>query len=259
MAPILLSNAEIIRFVIVLTRISGVLFFAPFFNIRSFPIQVRIAFTLAAAFILAPSLPLNNLPAELNLGNVALILINEIMFGLVIGFAATLVFAGLQFAGQIMSFQMGFSLINVIDPQTEVQSSVFSFLNNYIGLLFFLLINGHHWFLLAINESFSVLPVGGIQVQAPLVEYIVNLSAQMLVIAIRIAGPIIIVTIITDVLIGVIGRTAHYVNILIVGLPLKVMVGFACMSFTFYFLPSYLEHIYSDLYETMFSLIHAMT
>ena len=189
MAPILLSNAEIIRFVIVLTRISGVLFFAPFFNIRSFPIQVRIAFTLAAAFILAPSLPLNNLPAELNLGNVALILINEIMFGLVIGFAATLVFAGLQFAGQIMSFQMGFSLINVIDPQTEVQSSVFSFLNNYIGLLFFLLINGHHWFLLAINESFSVLPVGGIQVQAPLVEYIVNLSAQMLVIAIRMAGP----------------------------------------------------------------------
>ena len=259
MAPILFSEAEIIRFVVVLTRISGIMFFAPFFSNRSFPIQVRIAFILVTAFILAPSLPLNSLPPELNLGNIAIVFINEIMFGLVIGFAAMLVFAGMQFAGQIMSFQMGFSLINVIDPQTDVQSSVFSFLNNFIGLLFFLLINGHHWFLRAVNDSFTVLPVGGIQIDRPLVDYIVQLSAQMLIIALRIGGPIIIVTIITDILIGVVGRTAHFINILIVGLPLKVLVGFACMSFTFYFLPHYLDGIYSELYESMFSLIRAMS
>jgi hypothetical protein len=91
------------------------------------------------------------------------------------------VFAGFQFAGQIVSFQLGFSVINVIDPQTQVESSVFSFLQNYLGLLFFLLINGHHWFLLAINQSFSLLPVGGAHIQAPLIEYLIRLSAELLI------------------------------------------------------------------------------
>ncbi len=258
MAPILFSTAEIIRFAIVLMRISGIMVFAPFFSNQALPVQVRIAFTLVTTFVLAPSLPLKNLPVELGLGNIAAIFANEILLGFVLGFAAMCVFAGLQFAGQIISFQLGFSLINVIDPQSNVESTVFSYLQNYIGLLFFLLINGHHWFLLAVNQSFSVLPVGGIQIQAPLVEYMVRLSAEILVIALRIAGPVIAVTVITDVIMGVIGRTAPQINIIIVGMPLKLLVGFGCLSFSFYFLPRYLEGIYSELYKNLFMLVRAL-
>ncbi len=258
MSPINLTTAEIVRFAIVLTRISGIMVFAPFFNNQSLPMQIRVAFTLVASFVLAPSLSLDKLPADLSLGSVVGMFANEILFGIIIGLAAMFVFAGMQFAGQIISFQLGLSLVNTIDPQTNVESSSFSFINNYIGLLFFLLINGHHWFLLAINESFAALPVGGIQLQAPLAEHVMRLSGQMLVIGLRIAGPVIIVTVIADVLIGVIGRTAHYVNIFIVGMPLKLLVGFACMSFSFYFLPRYLGNVYSELYGTIFSLIKAM-
>jgi flagellar biosynthesis protein FliR len=258
MEPIFFSTAEIARFAVVLMRISGIMLFAPFFSSQSFPVQIRIAFTLVTTFILAPALPLSKLPAELDLGSIIGMSASEILFGIIIGFAGMFVFAGLQFAGQVISFQMGFSLINLIDPQSNVESSVFSFLNNYIGLLFFLLINGHHWFLLAINESFTALPVGGFQIQGSLVEHILRLSAQVLVIGMRIAGPIVIVTIITDVLIGVIGRTAHFVNVLVVGMPLKVLVGFCCLSFSFYFLPRYLGSLYLNLQRTLFSLLNAM-
>ncbi len=258
MAPILLSTAEIIRFAIVLLRISGIMVFAPFFSNQSFPVQIRIAFSLVTAFVLAPSLPLKQLPVELGLSNITALFANEILLGLILGFAAMCVFAGLEFAGQIISFQLGFSLINVIDPQSNVEAPVFSFMQNYIGLLFFLLINGHHWFLLAVNESFSALPVGGIHLQAPLVEYIVRLSAEILVIGLRIAGPVIAVTIITDVIMGVIGRTAPQINIIIVGMPLKLLVGFGCLSFSFYFLPRYLEGIYSALFKGLFLLVRSM-
>jgi len=177
---------------------------------------------------------------------------------MILGLAANLVFAGIQYAGQLISFQVGFSLIQLIDPQTNVESPVFSFFHNYIGLLFFLLLNGHHWFLRAVNASFSFMPVGGIQIQPSLVEHFVNLSAQIFVIGLRIAGPVLVVTIITDIVLGIIGRAAPQLHILILGLPVKLLVGFSCLSFSFYFIPEYLENVFSSLYKTIFSLVHTM-
>jgi flagellar biosynthetic protein FliR len=258
MAPLIFSPSEVLRFVIVLLRISGIFVFAPFFSNQAIPYYVRIVFSLVTALVLTPSLPAKVLPIDFGLGNIATVFLSEIMAGVILGFAASLVFYGLQYAGQIISFQLGFSLINVIDPQTNVESPVFSFFQNYIGLLFFLMINGHHWFLLAINESFSSLPIGGIQFQAPLVEYVIRLSSQILVIGLRIAGPVLAVSMITDVVMGVLGRAAPHVNIIIVGMPLKLLVGFSCLSFSFYFLPRLLENAYSSMFKTIFSLVHAM-
>jgi len=257
MTPILFSNAEVVRFIIVLLRISGIMILAPFFSSQTIPVHIRIALSFVASLVLAPSLPLDRIPAELNLGNIAALFPGEILFGVLLGFAAACVFAGFQFAGQVISFQLGFSIINVIDPQTQVESSVFSFFQNYIGLLFFLMVNGHHWFLLAVNQSFTVLPVGGIQLQAPLAEYVIHMSAGLFVIGVRIAGPVIAVSIITDIVMGVLGRAAPQINKLIEGMPLKTLVGFGCLSFSFYFLPRYLEDIYSALYKTLFSLVYA--
>jgi len=258
MDPILFSTAEIARFVIVLLRLSGIMILAPLFSSQSIPVPVRIAFTLVVSFVLVPSMPANAVPPELNPGNIVPLFLNEIMFGALLGFAAGCVFAGFQFAGQVVSFQLGFSLINMIDPQSEVDSSVFSFLHNYIGLLFFLLINGHHWFLLAVNQSFAALPVGGLHFQAPMAGQLIDLSADLLVIGLRIAAPVVAVSVITDIVMGVLGRAAPQINIIIVGMPLKTLIGFGCLSFSLYFLPRYLGTVYSALHETLFSLVHAI-
>jgi flagellar biosynthesis protein FliR len=258
MAPIIFSPSEVLRFAIVLLRISGIVIFAPFFSSQSIPYQIRIAFSLMAAIVVMPSLPMQALPVEFGLGSIVAVFLSEVMFGLILGFAANLIFAGMQFAGQIVSFQLGFSLINLIDPQTNVESPAFSFFHNYIGLMFFLLINGHHWFLLAVNESFQVMPVGGMHLQAPLVDHLIRMSSQILVIGLRIAGPVLAVSIITDVVMGVIGRAAPHVNILIVGMPLKILVGFGSLGLCFYFLPRFLETAYSSLFRSLFALVHAM-
>jgi len=258
MAPILFSTAEIVRFLIVLLRISGIMLLAPFFSSQTIPSQVRVVFALVTSFVLAPSLPLRSVPADLNLTNMVTLFPSEILIGVLLGFAAMCVFAGFQFAGQVISFQLGFSFVNVIDPQTQVESSVFSFLQNYIGLLFFLLINGHHWFLLAVNQSFTTLPVGGAILSASVMHYTIRLTADLLVIGLRIAGPVLAVSVVTDVVMGVVGRTAPQINILIVGMPLKTLIGFGCLSFSFYFLPRYLEGVYTTLHQTLFSLVRVI-
>lgn len=258
MDPISVPTAEIVRFVLVLTRLSGIMILAPFFSNNTVPVQIRVVFSIVTAFILAPSLALNRIPPNLDLGNIAGVFISEVLFGLILGFAALCVFAGLQFAGQIISFQLGFSMINIIDPQTQVESSVFSFLLNYIGLLIFLLINGHHWFLLAINESFSLLPIGGVHMRGSLVAQIISFSASSLVIGLKIAAPVIAVTVITDIVMGIIGRTAPQIHLLVIGMPLKILVGFSCMSFSFYFMSHYLESLFLSLSRTLASLVHVM-
>lgn len=254
-----LPIAEILRFIIVLTRLGGVMVSAPFFSGGSMPIPIRIVFSCAAAFVLSPSLPLGNLPAALNLGSLVAILLMEIIFGLVLGFVSSCIFAGLQLAGQIVSFQMGFSVVNLIDPQTQVNMPVFSFFFNYVGLLLFLMVNGHHWFLLAIHESFSVLPVGGFVLSGVLVEKIVGMTAEIFVIGVKIAGPLILVITIVDIVIGIIGRTAPQINLLVVGMPLKILVGFACLSFSFYFMPRYLENLFLSLSRTLHALATTVT
>jgi len=259
MPAIIFSPTEILHFLIVLLRISGIVIFAPFFGSPSIPYQVRIAFALVTSFLLAPSLPINIATAGTGLSDITLIVVGEFMSGMILGLAANLVFAGIQYAGQLISFQMGFSLIKLIDPQTNVESTVFSFIHNFIALLLFLLINGHHWFLQAVAESFQFMSVGGMNIQGPLVELIVHLSSQVFVIGLKIAAPILVVTIVTDIVIGIIGRAAPQIHILILGLPLKLLVGFSCLSFSLYFIPSYLETVFTSLYDTLFLLVRTMS
>ena len=258
MAPIFFSTTEIVRFAIVLFRLSGIMMFAPFFSNQTVPMPIRAVFALVAASVLTPSLTLSAVPADLGLNSIIGLASGEILSGILLGLAASCIFAGFQFAGQIVSLQLGFSLINQIDPQTNVEVPVFSFFQNYIGLLFFLLINGHHWFLLAVNESFGALPVGGVQIQGPVITWLVYLTGQVFVIGLKISGPILTVTIITDIVLGIIGRAAPQIHIIIVSMPLKILVGFGCLSFSFYFLPRYLDGVYSGLFKVLFSLVRAM-
>jgi flagellar biosynthetic protein FliR len=158
-----------------------------------------------------------------------------------------------------MGFQIGFSIVNIIDPQTQVKTSVISILQNFLGLSFFLLINGHHWFFIALGESFQFLPFGGVQLQGSLMEELIRLSAQMFVAGVQIAAPVIAVTICSDVVIGIIGRAAPQINILIVGMPIKTLVGLSGMSVAFYFLPDALGTMFMQLSEDLMGLVRSLS
>jgi flagellar biosynthetic protein FliR len=246
--------AEVMRFVIVLTRLSGIMLSAPFFTGGYLPFQIRIIFTFFATLALTPALPLGNIPSAPSLGSLVVLLLFEVVFGIVLGFAALCIFAGVQLGGQIIAFNIGFAMINLIDPQTQVNMPIFSFILNYVGLLLFVLINGHHFFLLAVHESFTTLPVGGFALTGPLVNQIVGFTASVFVIGIKIAGPVIVVVIVVDVIVGIIGRSAPQIHVLVVGMPLKIIAGFAILSVSLYFMPRYLESLFITLSRTIRAL-----
>ena len=258
MEPIVFGATELVRFALVLVRVGGIVVFAPFFSSPSIPPQVKAVVALTSTVALLPALPADRIPAQFGLGDVALSIAGQALVGLTLGLAASFVFAGLQLAGQIIGFQLGFSIVNVIDPQSQVETSVVSVLENFVGLLLFLICNGHHWFFRAVAESFTYLPVGGVRLEAAVVEQLVRLSSHILVAGLQIAGPVLAVTVIADVILGVIGRAAPQINILIVGMPLKTLVGFACLSFAFYFVPQFLGIQFLELSKALSGLVRAL-
>lgn len=258
MLSLAFSQADIVRFGVVLFRVAGIMTFAPFFSSRAVSYQVRIALTLAATVAMAPSVNMGPLPVDLNLGTLTGLVMGEVAFGMMLGLVTSFIFAGLQFAGQVVAFQLGFSIVNLIDPQSEVETSVVSFLYYYLGILFFLLINGHHWFFLAVGDSFNYLPVQGIVLHAPVIHDLIRLSSQMFVSGLQIAAPVLAMTVITDIVLGILGRAAPQIHILVVGLPLKSLVGIAAMSISFYFLPQLLGKYYLQLHNDLFALLHRM-
>jgi flagellar biosynthetic protein FliR len=258
MDPLIFSLKEVVRFGIVLMRIGGIMAFAPLFNSPSIPTQCKVIIVLVSTMALVPSVPLALIPDDFGLATILLCAVSQVLFGMVLGLVASFIFAGLQFAGQIVSFQLGFALVNLIDPMSDVEMPVFSFLLDYLGLIFLLLLGGHHWFFLAVSDSFNYLPITGITLKGPIVHEIIRLSSQILVSGVQIAGPIIAVTVIADVVLGIIGRAAPQINILIVGMPVKTLVGFMCLSFSFYFLPHLLGKLFMQLYQDLFALMRGM-
>ncbi len=252
------SMAEVVRFGIVMFRVMGLMIFVPLFNSRSIPPQVRVTAGLLITLALLPSMPLSAVPANFGLVQIVGTALSETVIGMVLGLTASFIFSGMQMAGHIIGFQLGFSLINVIDPQSEVETTAIEFMENYVGMLFYLLLNCHHWFLLAVSSSFGYLPVQGARVNGPLVQEIIRLSSQIFTSGLQIAAPVLAVSVIADAVLGILGRAAPQIHLLVVGMPVKTLVGIIFLSISFYFLPQLLGDYYGRLYQNLFALVHAM-
>jgi flagellar biosynthetic protein FliR len=249
---------QIMSFIVVLFRVSGIMIFAPFYSNGAFPSQIRVVFPLVLAVTLAPMVPQGQFAESMDLSQGIIAVLGELLVGMIIGLTASFIFGALQLAGQIIGFQLGLSMVNVIDPQSQVENSVISILHNFIGIMLFLLMNGHHWFIQAVGDSLQYLPAGGVHLRGPLVDEMVHLSGQMFVSGFRIAGPVIAITVIADVILGMIGRAAPQINILIVGMPAKTLIGLAALSIAFYFLPTFLGESFAQLSKQIGGMVHSL-
>jgi flagellar biosynthetic protein FliR len=185
-------------------------------------------------------------------------LAGELAVGMVIGFAAHCVFAGLQYAGQLLGFQVGLSFVNTVDPQTSNRSTTLSIYMNFLGMMLFLGFNGHHWFIEAIGKSLTILPPYSIRFTGSFIAHMTVSVGKIFVIGFQIAAPLLAVLLLTDVVLGIIGRSAPQVHIMIIGLPLKVLVGMTAMGLMLYFLPTAMRGYSNQIFREMLVFLQLM-
>jgi flagellar biosynthetic protein FliR len=139
-------------------------------------------------------------------------------------------------AGELLSEQMGFAMSKVADPTTEEEMAVVAQLATVLGLLLFLAVDGHHWLLAALGRSFARLPVGGFALEGGTLERIVDAFARMYESGVVMAAPVLCVTLLTTLAVGVVARVVPQINALMLSFPLKIGVGLLMLGISLPFI-----------------------
>lgn len=253
---LLQSDAEyLITFLLILTRVSGIFFLAPILGNRNIPYQIKIGLSLITAIILAPFIPSPNISSSTDMIELAMLIAKELSVGAIIGFTATLIFMGFLVAGQIIDFQMGFSMMNVLDPLSNVTVTVMGQFKNVLAILIFLAINGHHFLFSALARSFSVVPLTTFAFTPSVMDNFINLVVNMFIVGLQIGAPAIGVLFLTELAMGIIARTVPQMNVFIVGLPLKIIVGFTTVILTLSFFSAYVINVFNQMPEKLLQAI----
>lgn len=236
--PIALQ-AYVIPLVLVGARIGGLLSFLPVLGSSVVSWRVKAGLTIALTAVLAPGhlAPMPSVGPITALGMVA----SELALGLATGLLLYFVFEGMQLAGQVIGFQLGFSLANLIDPTSPVNTPVMSVFHQLIAILIFLQLDVHHWVLRALGSSFALVPLGQFNANWIVAHGVLALGNVMWVVGVQIAAPVLVATFLTDWALGFLSKASPQFPVLFVGMSVKSLLGYGLLAATVVYWPRYLE------------------
>jgi flagellar biosynthetic protein FliR len=242
------------RFLIVGARVSALMVFAPFFASATIAPRIKASFVLALIMLLCPVVNLN--PNLLSGPRAWQVVAGEFVIGLIMGLTLQFVFEGVQLAGQIIGFQVGHSLANLINPQTDAETTIFSNFYQAVALLIFLGMDVHHWVLRGLVKSFTYCPPGTCVVTPAAAEELWRAAGGILLIGMQIAIPTIVATMLIDVTLGFLGKASPQLPVMFVGMSIKSVVAFLVVVGTLRFWPGLLERYFGAALVTSERLLH---
>ncbi|MFC7514197.1 flagellar biosynthetic protein FliR [Herbaspirillum sp. GCM10030257] len=238
-------NIWIASFIWPLTRILGLVSVAPLFGNVSVPARVKIGLGLMLALIIAPTVP--SLPATdpFSLPGV-LILMQQLIIGLAMGFAMRIVFAAIELAGEISSMTMGLGFAVFYDPQTRGRSSAISQFVALLTLMIYLATNLHLVLLSTLADTFSTLPISTAAVTDGGFQQLVIWAGRIFSAGIQLSLPIVAALLMTNMALGILTRAAPQLNLFGIGFPITIGIGFIMLTLS---LPYLTTPIVRVLYE----------
>ncbi len=263
--------AQVWQGIPVLLRVSGLFLVAPVFGSYFVPAQVKVFIILVTTLAVYPMAVAAAAPAGTgaavtaafaggDLWAMMALAVQELAVGLLLGYASLLAFVGIQVAGQFLDMEMGFGIVNVIDPQLNQVSPLLGNFQYLLALLIFLATNGHYTLLSGLAQSYRILPMGGPRptVGEPVLGFVLNLFSGLFVTALKVAAPVLAAMFLTTVALGLLSRAVPQLNIFMVGLPAKAIIGLALMALL---MPGYLallENVLGGIKPALARLLEVM-
>ncbi|MBP7651787.1 flagellar biosynthetic protein FliR, partial [Candidatus Dependentiae bacterium] len=151
--------------------------------------------------------------------------VNQIIIGVIIGLTAQIFYLIFQVSGQFYTIQIGFGMINTLDPLSQTEIAILGTFQGIIGMIIFLLISGHHFIIYAIVKSFSYFPLYSLKLSGFTVEILTIAVTKMFYLGFMFAIPLIGIIFIMTMLLGLLAKIAPQMNLLMLGFPLNILVG----------------------------------
>jgi flagellar biosynthetic protein FliR len=245
--PAVLVNWSLLQFqslILILMRVAPILFMMPILSSGSLPTLLKVGLSLTFALLLLPLIKIDPRLLPREPFQFAALMGAELMIGFILSLSIKIIFAAIQTGGELIAFQMGFSMASVVDPQSDISTPVISQFIYFMGILIFLSIDGHHWFFRAVHQSFLLLAPGEIHLKAGLYSHLVNLMGNLFVIAVKLAAPVLAVLTFTQIALGILAKAVPQVNILLASFSLTIGIGLLFLGFSMELLLPYFGNLF---------------
>jgi flagellar biosynthetic protein FliR len=244
---------------LLLLRVSGLIFSSPVFGRKNIPAMAKIGYCACIAYLLFTTVKSSQ---SLDYNNDVLIFIllcvKELLFGLALGYVLNAFFTLVFTAGQMIDMQMGFGLVNVFDPQSNLNIPMVGNFLNIIMLLVFFAVDGHHRLIQILSMTVERIPVGSVVFSPGIALVAVEVFIQTFALAVSVALPVIASGLLGEALMGVVIRSVPQINPFAVGLPLKVMTGFVVLLAMLPVYVNFLPQIFDKMYVGVDNIFAAM-
>ncbi|MFP4163360.1 MAG: flagellar biosynthetic protein FliR [Chitinispirillaceae bacterium] len=263
MNGLMVSADQVQYFLLMFVRVVTMIFLLPIFGAQNIPAQIKVALSLlftTALFSTQLAVGFPQLPSTFSVGMFVLMVSKEAMVGLAVGFAASFLFAAVQFAGKLIDTEMGFGFVEMADPITDQSTTVLGQFQVVIFSIFFLLFNGHYFMLVSIQKSFELIPLMGATFPGDRMSaHILGMVADIFIIALKLAAPIFVTLLLTELALGIVARTVPQINIFFVGLPLKIFVGIGTTIIALPMLATLFKRMVEALVQDIWKLLYLMS
>jgi flagellar biosynthetic protein FliR len=230
----------------------------PLFSGRIIPAPIKGVCIVALSVNFYPLVQQQPVPIPLGPVHLGLLILGELLVGMLIGFVAQILFAGIQLSGEIMNQQMGLSFANIVDPQNGQQSSLISNFQYIFAVLLFFSMQAHHWFIQAMAESLHAIPLLGSTVPTTVGTVIVRIFSQAFVVAVQIAAPIFATLLLVNIGLGIMARLVPQMNVFILGFPVTIGVGMIILIGALPYYTGGIRSLFGQLSSSMRTVIQLL-
>ncbi len=178
------------------------------------------------------------------------------MIGLMLGLVANFLFEAALLAGQILGVQIGYSLANVFDPQTQADTPVLSEFHQMAALLIFLQLDVHHWLLRSLVRSFAYLPPGGVLPTLAVASGLAHAAGGIFLAGVQIAAPSLVATLVADMALGFLGKASPQLPVLFIGIAVKNLVGLTVLLAAMAYWPRMFSQQFAQAIRVGEGLLH---
>ncbi len=253
-----LSAQLFTAYLLVTSRVIGLFATMPLFGERHVPWQSKAGISMILGLLLLPaSQTTSDLPSE-SLVMLGLLIGRELFVGVIVGYLARLLFAAFQFAVNAIDFQMGLTFMQLLSPGLNVNLSVMGQFLNTLMMLLFLELDGHHVLLRTLAQTIQAVPLGTVLPTGTMIDGVVALFSAFVAVSFQLALPTIMILLLIDTAMGVIGRVVPQLNVFMVAMPVKVMVGLFTLSLSLPALASLLGTLLQSLSRDSAQLIRML-
>jgi len=238
---------------LVLFRIGSLFVFAPVFSSPAIPPRIKAGFAFAIAILVAPvAARAPHAATEIGVRSI----LGELAVGLLFGLTLSFVNEAVQFASALLNMQFSFSLVNLIDPVSKVETPVLGQLLGWLTTLVLLDAGLHRTLLLAFLRTFEAVPVGTFLLTGAVGARLAHTAAGLFLAGLQLASPVVAAALMVEIAVALMGRIAPQLPTTILSVPVKTAVSYSVLMGSLALWPAFLERHFDWLLSAAVGLLH---